>query len=160
MLAAVATIALICSPAMLAAGQKGAAGRWPARTPIDEFERMSPEQQQRALDHVPPGQRQRLQERLRRFNQLPPEQQRTLRQLYNRLHQLPPNQQESVRKAITRFSEQSADRQQAMRDELRSMATLPGQDREARLASKNFRESFSRNERGIVKDMMPVLPSR
>jgi hypothetical protein len=135
-------------------------GKAGPNTPIDQFEGMPPEQQQRALERLPPGQRQKLQERLRRFNQLPREQQQTLRNLYNRLHQLPPGRQESVRKAINRFSEQAPDRQRAMRDELRSMAALPKPDREARMASPEFRNNFSRREQGIVKDMLPVLPDR
>jgi hypothetical protein len=131
-----------------------------AKTPIDEFERMSPEQQQRALERLPPGQRQKLQERIERFNQLPPAQQRTLRNLYNRLHQLPVNQQESVRKAIDRFSKQTPDRQQAVRDELRAMAAISERDRKARMASAEFRNRFGRREQGIVKDMLPLLGGR
>jgi hypothetical protein len=159
-LAAVA-LALLVNPAALARRPPGTrSDRGPgAKTPIDEFERMSPEQQQRALDRLPPGQRKKLQERLQQFNRLPAEQRQTLRNLYNRLHELPANQQESVRKAINRFSEQAPDRQQAMRDELRSMAARPEQEREARLASGEFRDRFSRREQGIVRDMLPVLPS-
>jgi hypothetical protein len=158
---------LVCSPSALARrppgarserGAKASAKTPGAKTPIDEFERMSPEQQQRALERLPPAQRQKLQERLQRFNQLPREQQQTLRNLYNRLHELPANQQESVRKAINRFSEQAPDRQRAMRDELRSMAVLSRQDRDARTESREFRNSFSRREQGIVRDMLPVLP--
>jgi hypothetical protein len=159
--AAALAVALLASPAASARRPPGARlDRSGPKTPIDEFERMSPEQQQKALNRLPPGQRQKLQEQLQRFNRLPPEQQQTLRNLYNRLHQLPPNQQESVRKAINRFSEQAPARQQAMRDELRSMAALPEQDRTARMASQEFRDSFSRKEQGIVKDMLPVLPNR
>ena len=132
----------------------------PAVTPIDEFERMSPDQQQRALERLPPGQRQKLQQRLQRFNQLPAEQQRTLRNLYNRLHQLPPEQQQSVRRAINRFSEQSPARQQVMRDELRSLAALPERNREAWVKSPEFRRRFSRREQGIIYEMTPMLPDR
>ena len=155
-------LALLASPVAFARRPPGARSGHPApaaKTPIDEFERMSPEQQQRALNRLPPGQRQKLQQRLQRFNQLPSEQQQTLRNLYNRLHELPPGRQESVRSAINRFSEQTPDRQQLIRDELRSMAPLPERDREARMATQEFRKSFSRKEQGIIKDMMPVLPS-
>jgi hypothetical protein len=134
--------------------------RRPPKTPIDDFERMSPEQRQRGLNRLPPAQRTKLEERLQRFHQLPPEQQRALRNLYNRLHELPTNQQESVRKAINRFSDQAPKRQQAMREELRSMAALPAPDREARMASQEFRQNLSRREQGIVRDMLPLLPSR
>jgi hypothetical protein len=135
-------------------------GRVGAKTPIDEFERMSPQQQQRALDRLPPGQRQKLQERLAKFNRLPPEQQQTLRNLYNRLHQLPPERQNAVRNAINRFSEQPAERQQALREELRGMAALPEQDREARMSSRDFKGRLSGKEQGIVRDMTPLLPNR
>src|ERR1700678_2342649 len=165
---AVVVGALLCDHAAFArrppasgaghAGGKTPAPNAPAVTPIDEFERMSPEQEQRELERLPPGQRQKLRQRLQRFNQLPAEQQRTLRNLYNRLHQLPANQQESVRKAINRFSEQPADRQQAMRDELRTLAPLSQNERTVRLASREFRGSLSRREQGVVKDMLPVLP--
>jgi len=119
---------------------------------------MPPEQQQRALNRLPPSERQKLQQRLQRFQQLPRAQQATLRNLYNRLHQLPASQQESVRKAINRFSGQSPDRQQAMRDELRSLAMLPEQARAQRITSQEFRQTFSRREQGIVRDMLPLLP--
>jgi hypothetical protein len=109
---------------------------------------------------LPPGQRQKFEERLQRFNRLPGEQQRTLRNLYNRLHQLPPNQQEAVRKAINRFSGQAPNRQQAMRDELRSMAASPQPDREARMASPEFRGRFNRREQTIIREMTPLLPDR
>ena len=138
-------------------GQERRAART-GQTPIDEFERMSPEQQQRALDRLPPGQRRKVQERIARFNRLPPPQQRTLRNLYNRLHQLPPERQDAVRKAINRFSRQPPERQDALREELRGMGALSEQGREARMASRDFKNRFSGKEQGIVRDMAPLLP--
>jgi len=145
---------------MLMLNSAASARRLPpaGRTPIDDFERMTPQQQQQAMNRLTPGQRQKFQERLQRFHQLPGEQQRTLRNLYNRLHQLPANQQESVRKAINRFSGLSPGRQQAMRDELRSMAPMPEQAREQRMASPEFRKAFDRREQGIIGEMTPLLP--
>jgi hypothetical protein len=156
-------------PALAQRGARGArtprgtrteAGQNQQKTPIDEFETMSPAEQQKALNRLPPPQRRQLQERLQRFNALPPEQQQTLKTLYNRLHQLPPQRQEAVRKAINKFSEQSPDRQQAMREELRSVAALPPQDRQARLTSPDFRTRFNKKEQDILRDMSPLLPER
>jgi hypothetical protein len=156
----VIAIAFVYNPTALARRPPAPhSARSSATTPIDEFERMSPDQQQRALERLPPAQRQKLQQRLQRFNQLPAEQQRTLRNLYNRLHQLPPEQQESVRQAINRFSEQAPARQQVMREELRSIAALPQQDREAWVKSPEFRHRFSRREQGIIYEMTPMLPN-
>ncbi len=130
------------------------------KTPIDEFMRMSPQERQQALNRLPPEQRRRLQERLERFNQLPAAQQQTLRNMYHRLNQLPVERQEVVRRSLNQFSQQSPDRRQAMRQELRSMAPLEAGDREARMASPEFREKFSEQEQGIVRDMSGLLPAR
>lgn len=127
------------------------------KTPIDEFETMSPAEQQKALNRLPTAQRRQLQERLRRFNALPPEQQQTLKTLYNHLHQLPPQRQEAVRKAINKFSQQAPDRQQAMREELRSAAALPPQERQAHMSSPDFRARFNNKEQDILHDMSPLL---
>jgi hypothetical protein len=130
------------------------------QTPIDEFETMSPEERQKALNRLPPEQREKLQERLQRFNELPAEQQQALKNLYNRLHQLPPERQAAVRTAVGRFSEQSPQRQQAMREELQNMANLSDQERQGRMGSSEFRKKFNRKEQGIVRDMAPLLPSQ
>jgi len=131
-----------------------------AETPIDEFMRMSPEEQREALDRLPPAERMRLQQRLQRFNQLPPRQQQTLRKLYDRLHQLPPDRQKAVRKSLNQFSQQAPGRRQAMRQELRSMAGLELEDRRARMATPEFREKFSEKEQGIIRDMSDLFPPR
>jgi hypothetical protein len=131
-----------------------------AETPIDEFMRMSPEEQREALDRLRPAERMRLQERLQRFNQLPPQQQQTLRKLYDRLHELPPDRQKAVRKSLNQFSQQAPGRRQAMRQELRSMAGLELEDRKARMATPEFREKFSEKEQGIIRDMSDLFPPR
>ena len=154
-------VCLVLSSVGVAEGRAGPKnGKTPAKTPIDEFMRMSPAEQQRALNRLPPAQRRRLQERLERFNQLPRGQQQTLRNMYDRLNQLPPERQQAVRKSLNQFSQQPPDRRQAMRQELRNMAPLEPQEREGRMASAEFREEFSEKEQRIVRDMSGLLPAR
>ncbi len=153
-LSSVVTVGLFASMAQARPGPKN------AKTPIDEFMRMSPTEQQQALHRLPPEQRRRLQERLERFNQLPRGQQQTLRNMYDRLNQLPAERQRAVRKSLNQFSRQPPDRRQAMRQELRSMAPMGAEDRDARMASPEFREKFSEKEQGIVRDMSGLLPAR
>jgi len=132
----------------------------PSETPIDDFLRMSPEEQRQALDSLPPGQRMRLEARLQKFNQLSSQQQQRLRGMYGRLNQLPPERQSLVRRSLNQFSQQPQDRRQAMRQELRKLAPLGPKDREARMASPEFREKFSEKEQHIVNDMSDLLPDR
>ena len=172
MASAVLMVSLASSPVISAPGRQG--GPKPSKphaekppkppknvkTPIDEFMRMSPGERQKALNRLPPEQRRRLQERIEKFNQLPASQQQTLRNMYDRLNQLPAERQQVVRKSLNQFSQQPQDRRQAMRQELKSMAPLGAQDREARMASPEFREKFSEKEQGIVRDMSDLLPPK
>jgi t-SNARE complex subunit (syntaxin) len=154
---AVLTVCLVLSSAGVAEGRSGPKS---AKTPIDEFMRMSPAQQQKALNRLPPEQRRRLEERLEKFNQLPRGQQQTLRNMYDRLNQLPPERQQAVRRSLNQFSQQPPERRQAMRQELRSMAPLGAQDRDGRMTSPEFREKFTEKEQRIVRDMSGLLPAR
>jgi len=165
----VASLSLV--PSARAQGRRGGVIRRPppppvrtekppaaSKTPIDEFERMTPEERQRALERLPPQQRKKLEERLRKFNQLPPEQQQTLKNMYSRLNQLPLESQTKVREAINKFSREAPARQQAMRDELRGLAALPEPDRESRFSSRDFKSKFSGKEQQIMKHMSDLLP--
>jgi hypothetical protein len=158
----VAVIADLPDVAALGLGQRGhcpvVEPAKAANTPIDEFERISPEERQKGPQRLPSAQRKQLEERLQKFNQLPAEQQQTLKNMYSRLNQLPPARQEVVRKSINKFSQEPGDRQQAMREELRGMAALPEQERQTRLASPEFRSKFSGKEQEIVRDMADLLP--
>jgi uncharacterized protein DUF3106 len=169
-LLAALSFGLMFGPGALAQSRRGGAAKAPhapreetdkgAKTPIDEFETMPPAEREKALNRLPAAQRQKVQEQLQRFNQLPAQQQQALKNLYNRLHQLPPQRQEAVRKAINKLSEQPAERQQVLREGLRNLAALPQQERQARMASPDFRSTFSKKEQDILRDMSPLLPER
>jgi hypothetical protein len=161
-----AGLMLFLASANAAPAQGRQGGPKPARTPknvktpIDEFMRMPPGEQQKALDRLAPAQRARLLERLQKFNQLPRDQQQALRSMYGRLNQLGPERQQVVRKSLNQFSQQPPERRQAMRQELKSLAPLDGEAREARMAAPEFREKFSEKEQGIIRNMSDLLPLR
>jgi hypothetical protein len=166
---AVLAVSLLTAPPLAAQGRRGMgpARRPPARpekaqkgpkTPVDEFLRMSPDEQKKALDRLPPDQRERLQRRLEAFKQLPPQQRSNLGEQYRRLSELPPDRQEVVRGAFKRFGNQPPERQQAMRQELRQLSGLSPEERQARLDSPEFRSNFNHHEQQIVKDMSHLLP--
>ena len=162
-------LALLASAPLAAQGRRGMGmGRRPParpertqkgpKTPVDEFLRMSPEEQRRALDRLPPDQRERLQKRLDAFKQLPPEQRSNLGEQYRRLSELPPERQEVVRNAFKRFGNQPPERRQEMRRELRQLSDLSPEERQARLDSPEFRNTFNQHEQQIIKDMSHLLP--
>jgi len=155
----------VLAPGVSAQGRRIAPARHPptrgpgeARSPLEEFERMSPEEQQKALDKLPPDRRKKVEERLRKLRNLPPEQRSNLLEQYGRFQELPPERQEAVRAAWKQFASQPPKRRQAMRKELRRLADLPSEDRQMRLNSQQFRNSFDPGEQQIIRDMTDVLP--
>ena|SRR5580704_10977189 len=129
------------------------------KTPVDEFERMTPQEQQDALAKLPPERRKKVEAQLAHLRSLPPEQRAALRQTYNRLSEFPPERQQQIRKALQKFGSQPADRQEAIRQELKQLNGLAPEDRESRMKSPEFRRSFSHNEQQIVRDMTDLLPA-
>src|SRR5450759_79028 len=120
---ALAGILLACSssvlvPPALAQGRRGMGmGRHPAprpertikapkatKTPLDEFQRMSPEERQKALDKLPPDRAEKLRKQLKEYSQLTPEQQAIAKEQLEMFRNLPPERQDAVRRVFNRFS--------------------------------------------------------
>jgi hypothetical protein len=161
------TLGLASGISLVAQGHHGGAssgaihrGQDLDKTPIDDFERMSPEQQQKALAKLPPERRKKVQEQLARLRNLPPEQRAALRQTYQRLSEFPPDRQQQLRKSLQKFGSQPSQRQQAMREELRHLSEQSPEERANRLNSPEFRHAFNRSEQQVVRDMSDLFPSR
>src|SRR5438067_2310518 len=137
-------ISLACSPPVLAQGRRGMGmGRHPERapklpragkapqagpTPIDEFQRMSPQERQKALTKLPPDRAEKLRKQLKEYSQLTPEQQATAKEQLEIFRHLPPERQQAMRKAFHKFSQQPTDRQDAIRQELNQMRGMTEAD--------------------------------
>jgi len=129
-----------------------------AKTPLEQFERMSPEEQKKALAKLPPERRQRMEERLQGLRNLPPDQRSNLMAQYGRFSELSPERQQAVRNAWKQFGSQTPERQQAMREELRHLGDIPAAERLARLNSPDARGKFSPQEQRMIRDMSDALP--
>ena len=125
----------------------------PPRTPIEEFQRMSPEKRAQALERLPPQQRERIQQRLDQYDRLPPEQKARLQRLW----QLPPEEQQQVRNAVRQFGQLPQERKQALRREMRDMRPMTESERRAHMDSPEFKDKFSKDEQDMMKHMSEVL---
>jgi hypothetical protein len=128
------------------------------KTPLDEFQRMSPEERQKALDKLPPDRAEKLRKQLKEYSQLTPEQQAIAKEQLEMFRNLPPERQDAVRRVFNRFSQQPADHQQAMRQELNQLHGMPEADRQARLASPETKSRFSKDEHKMLQEMSGLLP--
>jgi hypothetical protein len=124
---------------------------------LDRWNRMSPEQRQRALEKLPPERRKQLEDRLERWNQLPKEQQERLRERYERFSSLPADKQQLVRQQYNRFRQLPPERQQELNREYAQLRDLPGPQRQERLNSDEFRSRFSPEDQQILRDLSENL---
>ena len=103
---------------------------------LERFQKMTPEQRQRALERLPPDRRARIEEQLRRLQNLPPDQRQQLQERYQRFQSLP------------------RDRQIAVRTELQSLRQMPPAERRARVNSPEFQETYSPQEQRLLRESL------
>lgn len=110
------------------------------------FSRLSPEQQQRAmnglrtLDARPPAERQRMMARQENFERLSPGQQQDVRSSAQTMHAMP------------------QDRQRMMTTAFNDLRRLPPNQRDAVLNSARFSHQFSPEERHVLGSLLSVEP--
>lgn len=156
-------ILLSVLPAMLLLGEAafGQARRPPSRGRmgpppngmIERFNRMTPEQRQRALGRLPADRREKVEQRLEHFNSLPPEEKKRLREEYLEFQKLPPEKQDAIRKSFRQFSELPEDRRRPVRRELMHLRGLTAEERTARYESETFKSRFNETERQLLNDL-------
>ena len=125
-------------------------GEW---TAVDRFNRMTPEQRQKALDRLPPERRQKLEQRLDQYNHLTPEMRSRLRAF----DQLPPEKQNQARRLFRQFGELPPERQAPLRKEFENLRGMSDADRRARMNSDEFRSTYNSHEQRMLGDLSGML---
>jgi hypothetical protein len=124
--------------------------------PLEEFERMSAAEQEKAISELPASRREKIQKELETYSHLTPAQKRDLDWF---LH-LPAERQQVFRQAYRKFQTESPGRKQALRTEMQRLQTMSAHQRNARLTSPEFRSTFDKDEQEILKQMSDTLPKR
>jgi len=161
--------AIACFSVLLAAGgvlaqQKPAerAGKERPKageTPLERWNRMTPEQRQRALAKLPPERRRELLRKLEQFRNLPPGERQQLRERYRAFSQLPPEQQARARELFRQFNSLPEDRRPVVRLEYEELRGMAPAEREDRMNSEAFRSRFTPAEQQMLQDLTRVFGS-
>ncbi len=115
---------------------------------------MSPEQREKALAHLPPERRARVEAGIAKWNQTPAE----LKALNEKFQSLPPEQQNRIRQLSQRIKSLSPERKIAVRQELNRLRNMPEDQREKRLSSPAVQKNFSSDEQEILRETPGLLP--
>jgi hypothetical protein len=131
------------------------------RNLIDTWDRMSPEERQKALAKLPPERRKKIEEQLNQYKNLTPSEKRDLRSRYQGFNQLSPEKQSQARRVYQQFGKLPADRQGTVRSEFENLRSMPEAERTSRLNSEDFRSKYNNNEQGILRNFSGLLtPSK
>jgi hypothetical protein len=119
---------------------------------------MTPEQRDRALEKFPPERQAQIRQRLERLDSLPPRQRERLIRQYQMLASLPPQKQLLVRRQIQAFNRLPAERKLIVAPEMQKLRRMPESQREARVASEEFKSKFTPAEQQMLSDVSQYLP--
>lgn len=153
------------APGPKAAGQKGAqqgeqqqANPAAAEKQLDRLLKMTPEQRDKALQNLPPAQRQRLNNQLNAVGKWPAAWQNHALARLERLRSLPPQRQNQVRQSLNQFQQAPEDRQEQMAQELRKLAPLQDDQRRELMNTEEFRNRYSPREQQIIGNLAEIEP--
>ena len=125
---------------------------------VQQLIRMTPEERERAIEKLPLARQDQVRENLRRFDNLPKaEQERRLR-LVEMFAGLPPEKQDLVRRQIQAFNHLPDERRRLVGAAFQRLRRMSEDDRQARLASRPFRNRFTPAEQQIIADLAENLP--
>lgn len=131
---------------------------------INRHSSLSPQEQQRALEHEPgfhqlaPDTQQRMRNRLTELNNMSPERRQRVIERNEALERLSPNQRQDVRGAMSDLRALPLDRRRAVSRAFRQLRSEPQQQRQSTLQSDQFRSQFSPSEQNTLNNLMRVEP--
>ena len=121
---------------------------------LDRFDRMTPDQRQKALDRLPPERRQRIEQGLDQYRAMNPENRERLRNF----ERMPEEQRDAVRQSFRRMQELPPRRRVVVRQEVQRLRGMSDAERESHMQSQDFRKRFDASEQGLVRDTVANLP--
>lgn len=147
-------------PVIVRKGLGGIRKKGPPLRPnrMDAFERMSPEEQERFLNSLPPPRRAEARRMLGKWRDMSPEERAIARRSFGEFRDLAPERQRRIRQLFAQFNQFPVDRRPVLRAELRRLRLLDRADSRARIGSEEFRQRFSPGEQQLLSDLSDALP--
>ncbi|PWU04493.1 MAG: hypothetical protein C5B51_16720 [Terriglobia bacterium] len=125
---------------------------------VQQLMQMTPEQRERALEKLPPQRQAQIRQRLDQFDRLPKQQQERRLEQLRQLSSLPPETQTQVRQQMRAFNQLPVVRRRAVAIELQRLRRMPESERQARIGSEDFQNTFSPSEQQILSDISENMP--
>jgi hypothetical protein len=119
---------------------------------------MTPEERERALEKLPAPEQVRMRQQLDRLDKLPQAEKDHIARQIRGLDSLPVPQRRLVTQQLQAFNKLPDERHQPMRRELVQLMKMTPEQRDGRLNSDAFKQHYSAQEQGILRDLSGNLP--
>lgn len=129
-----------------------------SRNRFDAIERMTPEQQERFLNSLPPDRRAQARRRLEAWKSMSSDERERVRQEYSQFRVLPAERQQRIRELFAEFTKLPPRRRVMMRREVAMLRQLDPDERAARINAEEFRNRFSADEHHLLTELSELLP--
>lgn len=130
---------------------------------MDRHSSLTPDQQQKALEHepgfrdLPPDTQQRMRSRLNQLNEMAPERRQRLLERNEAIARMAPEQRQQFRSAMDQYKELPADRRHEVARAFRELRQTPESQRQAMMNSDRYR-NLSDQERNALSNLLSVEP--
>ena len=138
-------------------GQQHLPAWWQAHRGLSSQQQADALRREPGFQNLPPGQLQRLLNRLHDFDQRPPQVQERMMGRNEMFERLSPERQQEVRGASQAFNHMPPERQQLMRHAFHQLRQMPPEEREQMLHSA-YGAQFSPQERTVLSNFLSVEP--
>ena len=125
-----------------------------AKKQVDRLSAMAPEERANALSRLPPERRAQAEKRLEQYNKLSPGERE---KLFRAAENMTPDQRRAVRQNWQTFEGLPPQRKPVVRRELMRLRNMNSDDRDAHLASEDFKGRFDADERRLLTSLGKAL---
>ena len=130
----------------------------PLANPVQRLIAMPPEQRERVLEKLPAQQQARMRQALEKFDRRPEAEKARWLQIFQRFSSLPPERQQILTRQIAAFNALPEERRAPLATEFVRLSRLSEGEREAKLASEEYKTRFSAAELQMLSDISRDFP--
>lgn len=124
---------------------------------LEKFSKMTPDERKRVIEKLPPERQKQVERNVESYNKLSDAEKRNLLGRLEHFHNLPAADQQRARRLIREVNLMPEDRRKQVRQEMARLRRLPEPERNARLASEDFKGRYSPDEQRLIGNLTPLL---
>ncbi len=126
-------------------------------SPLERYERMTPQQRRRMLDRMPADRRAEFERRMERLRATDPRTRDRMRRDYERMQRMSPEEREQARKAVRAIADLPLERRREVGGAVQTLRRMSPERRAEAMNSSRFTLRFNEDEQQMVREALSAL---